>query len=51
LSAISENIVVIIHSNATNLKRWEAFLQLMDQVVEETVMDKELHGILDTYCT
>lgn len=40
-----------IHSNTTSLKRREEFLQFMDQVVEETATDKELHVILDNYCT
>lgn len=40
-----------IHSNTTELKRREEFLQFMDQVVSETGKDKELHVILDNYCT
>ena len=40
-----------IHSSTTELKRREDFLQFMDQVVSETAEDKELHVILDNYCT
>ena len=40
-----------IHSNTTELKRREEFLQFMDQLVGETGNDKELHVILDNYCT
>ena len=40
-----------IHSSTTELKRREEFLQFMDQVVSETAEDKELHVILDNYCT
>lgn len=40
-----------IHSSTTELKRREEFLQFMDQVVSETDNDKELHVILDNYCT
>ena len=40
-----------IHSSTTELKRRDEFLQFMDQVVSETGNDKELHVILDNYCT
>ena len=32
-------------------KRREEFLQFMDQIVEETLSEQELHVILDHYCT
>jgi len=35
----------------TQLKRREAFLQFMDQVVAEAPADQEFHVILDNYCT
>jgi transposase len=35
----------------TPRKRREEFLQFMDQIVEETLSEQELHVILDNYCT
>jgi transposase len=35
----------------TQLKRREEFLQFMDEVVAEALVDQELHVILDNYCT
>src|SRR5271165_143486 len=35
----------------TERKRREEFLQFMDQIVEETLPEQELHVILDNYCT
>ena len=35
----------------TQRKRREEFLQFMDQMVEETLPEQELHVILDNYCT
>ena len=35
----------------TPRKRREEFLQFMDQIVEETLPEQELHAILDNYCT
>jgi len=35
----------------TQRKRREEFLQFMDQIVEETSSEQELHVILDNYCT
>jgi len=35
----------------TQRKRREEFLQFMDQIVEETLCEQELHVILDNYCT
>jgi transposase len=35
----------------TQRKRREEFLQFMDQLVEETLSEQELHVILDNYCT
>ena len=35
----------------TQRKRREEFLQFMDQIVEETLPEQELHVILDNYCT
>src|ERR1035438_3269693 len=35
----------------TQRKRREEFLQFMDQIVEETLSEQELHVILDNYCT
>jgi transposase len=40
-----------VHSTTTATKTREDFLALMDQVVAETPADKELHVILDNYCT
>lgn len=40
-----------IHTSTTTLKRREEFLGFMDQVVAETPTDRELHVILDNYCT
>lgn len=40
-----------IHSSTTALKRREEFLEFMEQVVKETPNDRELHVILDNYCT
>jgi transposase len=35
----------------TQRKRREEFLQFMDQIVEESLSEQELHVILDNYCT
>jgi transposase len=35
----------------TQRKRREEFLQFMDEIVEETLSEQELHVILDNYCT
>jgi transposase len=35
----------------TQRKRREEFLQFMDQIVDETLSEQELHVILDNYCT
>ena len=40
-----------IKSSQTTLKRREEFLQFMDQIVAECPVDRELHVILDNYCT
>lgn len=40
-----------IKTQQTQLKRREEFLQFMDQVVADTPADRELHVILDNYCT
>ena len=40
-----------ITARTTNQKRREDFLSFMDQVVAETPEGKELHVILDNYCT
>lgn len=41
----------LIQTNTTTLKRRTEFLQFMDQIVAETPADRELHVILDNYCT
>jgi transposase len=40
-----------VKTSITQLKRREEFLQFMDQVVEATPAEQELHVILDNYCT
>jgi transposase len=40
-----------IKTSKTTLKRREEFLQFMDQVVADPAPDRELHVILDNYCT
>lgn len=40
-----------IKSSKTTLKRREEFLRFMDQIVAEAPSDRELHVILDNYCT
>jgi transposase len=40
-----------IKTSKTTLKRREEFLRFMDQIVAETPPDRELHVILDNYCT
>jgi len=40
-----------IKTNTTTLKRREEFLQFMDQIVADAPADRELHVILDNYCT
>jgi len=40
-----------IQTRTTTLKRREEFLQFMDQVVTESPAERELHVILDNYCT
>jgi transposase len=41
----------LINTRKTTLKRREEFLQFMDQVVAEVPPDREVHVILDNYCT
>jgi len=40
-----------IQARTTTLKRREEFLQFMDQVVAQTPTQRELHVVLDNYCT
>jgi transposase len=40
-----------IKTSQTTLKRREEFLQFMDQIVADAPADRELHVILDNYCT
>lgn len=40
-----------IKANTTTLKRREEFLQFMDQIVADAPPDRQLHVILDNYCT
>ena len=40
-----------INTATTTLKRREEFLQFMDSIVAEQPADRELHVILDNYCT
>lgn len=40
-----------IKTSKTTLKRREEFLHFMDQVVADAPADRELHVILDNYCT
>jgi transposase len=40
-----------IKTSKTTLKRREEFLQFMDQIVADAPPDRELHVILDNYCT
>lgn len=40
-----------IKTSQTTLKRREEFLQFMDQIVADAPPDRELHVILDNYCT
>lgn len=40
-----------IRTSKTALKRREEFLQFMDEIVADTPPDRELHVILDNYCT
>jgi len=40
-----------VHAQTTTLKRREEFREFMDQVVAELPGDKEIHVILDNYCT
>lgn len=40
-----------IKTSKTILKRREEFLEFMDQIVAESPPDRELHVILDNYCT
>jgi transposase len=40
-----------VHTATTALKRRQEFLAFMDSVVAETPADRELHVILDNYCT
>ena len=40
-----------IKTSQTVLKRREEFLQFMDQIVADAPADRELHVILDNYCT
>src|ERR1035437_2891650 len=41
----------LIQTRTTTLKRREEFLQFMDQIVAETPVDRQLHVVLDNYCT
>ena len=41
----------LIQTNTTTLKRREEFLHFMDQIVADTPSDRQLHVILDNYCT
>lgn len=41
----------LIQTNTTTLKRRAEFLQFMDQIVADTPADRQLHVILDNYCT
>lgn len=41
----------LIQTNTTTLKRREELLQFMDQIVADTPADRQLHVILDNYCT
>jgi len=41
----------LIQTATTTLKRREEFLQFMDQIVADTPAERELHVILDNYCT
>jgi transposase len=40
-----------IQASTATLKRREEFLQFMDQVVAETPASRQLHVVLDNYCT
>ena len=40
-----------IKTNKTTLKRRTEFPQFMDQIVAHSPSDRELHVILDNYCT
>jgi transposase len=40
-----------IKTATTTLKRREEFLQFMDQIVAEAPENREIHAILDNYCT
>lgn len=40
-----------IQTATTTLKRREEFLQFMDQIVAEVPAGREIHAILDNYCT
>jgi transposase len=40
-----------IKTATTTLKRREEFLQFMDQIIAETPAEREIHAILDNYCT
>jgi transposase len=40
-----------IKSNTTTLKRREEFLQFMDQIIADVPEGREIHAILDNYCT
>jgi transposase len=41
----------LIQTNTTTLKRRAEFLQFMDQIVADAPADRQLHVILDNYCT
>jgi len=41
----------LIQTNTTTLKRREEFLQFIDQIVADPPADRQLHVILDNYCT
>ena len=40
-----------VKASTTTLKRREEFLQFMDQIVADAPADRQLHVILDNYCT
>jgi transposase len=40
-----------VETSTTNLKRREEFLQFMDKIVDDEPLERELHVILDNYCT
>lgn len=51
LFAALQGATGLIQTSTTTLKRREEFLQFMDQIVGETPVDRQLHVVLDNYCT